>query len=130
MKMDLPELVKKAITSACESGRKLSWKIQENDRETLVQLVWKPEPFLAGNSSKNSEVSSNWNLAASTASKSESHQVMDTLLTYSDANANSENTSGSLKDILKEAHDVTFVTKDDSPGLSYVENGLSKWIPI
>ena len=63
MKMDFPELVKKAITSACKSGRKLSWKIQENDRGTLVQLVWKPELFLAGNSSKNSEVSSNWNLA-------------------------------------------------------------------
>ena len=62
--MDLPELVKKAIISACESGRKLSWKIQENDRGTLVQLVWKPEPFLVGNSSKNSEASSNWNLAA------------------------------------------------------------------
>ena len=36
-------------------------------------------------------------------------------LTYTVAKANSEDTSGSLKDILKEAHDVTFVTKDDSP---------------
>ena len=55
---------------------------------------------------------------------------MDTPLTYSDAKASSEDTSGSLKDILKVAHDVTFVMKDDSTRLSYMENGSSKWIPI
>ena len=72
-----------------------------------------------------------WKTYKLTSTASESHQVMDTPLTYSDAKANSEDTSGSLKDILKEAHDVTFVTKDDSPGwkMDY-RNGLSKWIPI
>lgn len=38
----LPELVISAIESACASGKRLSWKIQESDRGTLVQLVWKP----------------------------------------------------------------------------------------
>ena len=59
-----------------------------------------------------------WKTYKLTSTASESHQVMDTPLTYSDAKANSEDTSGSLKNFLEEAHDVTFVTKDDSPGLS------------
>ena len=36
----LPELVKTAISLACASGRTLSWKIQEGEKGTLVQLVW------------------------------------------------------------------------------------------
>ena len=36
----LPELVKAAVSLACVSGRTLSWKIQEGEKGTLVQLVW------------------------------------------------------------------------------------------
>ena len=36
----LPELIKATISLACASGRTLSWKIQEGEKETLVQLVW------------------------------------------------------------------------------------------
>ena len=36
----LPELVKAAVSLACASGRTLSWKIQEGEKGTLVQLVW------------------------------------------------------------------------------------------
>ena len=39
----LPELLKTALTSACNSGRCLSWKLQESGRGTLIQLVWKHE---------------------------------------------------------------------------------------
>ena len=60
-----------------------------------------------------------WKTYKLTSTASESHQVMDSPLTLI--------TSGSLKDILKEPHDFTFVMKDDSPGL---KNRLSKWIPI
>ena len=35
----LPELVKAAVSLACASGRMLSWKIQEGEKGTLVQLV-------------------------------------------------------------------------------------------
>ena len=42
------------IESTLASGRQLSWKVQENNVGTLVQLVWK--------SSKSSDVvDSNWN---------------------------------------------------------------------
>ena len=40
----LPELVKVAISSACSSGKLLSWKFQESSGRTLVQLVWRAEP--------------------------------------------------------------------------------------
>jgi len=54
----LPVLVVSAIESACASGRKLSWKIQEGDRGMLVQLVWK-----SANGSRvgTEKVVSNWN---------------------------------------------------------------------
>jgi hypothetical protein len=40
----LPELVKAALSTACQSGRSLSWKVQENNKGILIQLVWKAEP--------------------------------------------------------------------------------------
>ena len=50
----LPEVVKAAITAACNSGRILSWKVQEDGRGTLIQLVWKPV-------CADTKVCSNWN---------------------------------------------------------------------
>ncbi len=47
-KMVLPELVQKAIDSACTTGRYLSWKLQEREKGTLIQLLWKPDTILAG----------------------------------------------------------------------------------
>ena len=40
-RMELPDLVQRVITSACSSGRTLSWKIQVSEKGTLIQLVWK-----------------------------------------------------------------------------------------
>ena len=40
----LPELVKVALSTVCKSGRSLSWKVQENSKGVLIQLVWKAEP--------------------------------------------------------------------------------------
>ena len=37
----LPDLVKSALTAACNLGKALSWKVQETDKGTLIQLVWK-----------------------------------------------------------------------------------------
>ena len=37
----LPDVVAGCIQSASRSGRTLSWTIKENNRGTLVQLVWK-----------------------------------------------------------------------------------------
>ncbi len=59
--MALPELVLKAIDSACNTGRKLSWKVQESEKGTLIQLVWKSESVPAGNAWRNEKVRSNWN---------------------------------------------------------------------
>ena len=42
--LGLPGLLSSAISSACESGRPLSWKIQEGKRGTLIQLIWEPQP--------------------------------------------------------------------------------------
>ena len=39
---NLPVLVKAALISACNSGKSLSWKVQESERGTPIQLVWKP----------------------------------------------------------------------------------------
>ena len=50
----LPEVVKAAITAAFNSGRTLSWKVQEDGRGTLIQLVWKPV-------CADTKVCSNWN---------------------------------------------------------------------
>ena len=56
----LPELVVSAIKSACASGKKLSWKIQESDRGMLVQLVWKPARISSAVSLSTVKVVSNW----------------------------------------------------------------------
>ena len=42
-KFELPELLAVCIQTALNSGRRLSWKIQESVRGTLVQLVWKSD---------------------------------------------------------------------------------------
>ena len=39
----LPEPVAVCIQAALKSGRKLSWKLQESERGTFVQLVWKSD---------------------------------------------------------------------------------------
>ena len=56
--MELPDLVTKAFISACNSGRKLSWEIQQSAKGTLIQLVWKAVNSFTGKS----EVCSNWNM--------------------------------------------------------------------
>ncbi len=61
-KMELPELVAKAIACA-SSGRKLSWKIQDNQLGTLVQLIWKSKFVTAGDISRDAKVGINWNNA-------------------------------------------------------------------
>ena len=38
---ELPEVVRIALQNASKSGRALSWKVQENTKGTLIQLVWK-----------------------------------------------------------------------------------------
>ena len=50
--MELPDLVAKAVISACNLARKLSWKIQESEKGTLIQLVWKAMNSFAGKESK------------------------------------------------------------------------------
>ena len=38
---------KNTLSTTCnnyKSGRSLSWKVQENNKGTLIQLVWKAEP--------------------------------------------------------------------------------------
>ena len=59
----LPELVKSAISSACSSGKSLSWKVQEGKKGLLIQLVWKTEPVGHSVSGKTTRVGSNWNPA-------------------------------------------------------------------
>ena len=62
---ELPELLATAIASAVTSGRRLSWKIQENQRGTLIQLVWKNDSAVAvGNTSVNAKVGINWSEAS------------------------------------------------------------------
>ena len=58
----LPDLVKSALTAACNSGKALSWKVQESDKGILIQLVWKPrlESSLVASESQDT-VCSNWN---------------------------------------------------------------------
>ena len=53
---NLPDLVKAALISACNSGKSLSWKVQESERGTLIQLVWKPRL-----ESQDPALGSNWN---------------------------------------------------------------------
>ena len=50
--MKLPDLVAKAVISGCNSGRKLSWKIQESENGTLIQLVWKASNSFPGKKSE------------------------------------------------------------------------------
>ena len=38
---ELPEVVRIALQNASKSGRALSWKVQENKKGILSQLVWK-----------------------------------------------------------------------------------------
>ena len=59
--MELPDLLLKAIESACSTRRQLSWKIQEGPKGTLIQLVWKPNVVNTGNASE--VVGTNWSIA-------------------------------------------------------------------
>ena len=59
----LPEIVVKVIAGEAESGRKLSWKVQESEQGTLVKLVWK-SAGCAGRANPVAEelkVAINWN---------------------------------------------------------------------
>ena len=56
MDLGLPEILKAAISSACQSGRDLSWKIQEGKKGTLIQMIWDPQPKVL--SEKSNEVRS------------------------------------------------------------------------
>ena len=56
VRTELPELVQAAISSALASNKHLSWKIQENAKGTLIQLVWKSDSV--GNSGL---MGSKWN---------------------------------------------------------------------
>ena len=56
----IPELVKAALSSACQSGRSLSWKVQENNKGILIQLVWKAEPVSCPAGGNAIRVGSNW----------------------------------------------------------------------
>ena len=59
--MELPDLLLKAIESACSTRRQLSWKIQEGPKGTLIQLVWKSNAVNTGNASE--VVGTNWSIA-------------------------------------------------------------------
>ena len=60
-KMDgLPELVKAALNQACGSGRSLSWKLQESEKGTLLQLVWKAKVEQPSVLEGSDGVGSNW----------------------------------------------------------------------
>ena len=55
---NLPDLVKAALSSACNSGKILSWKVQESEKGTPIQLVWKPR---LERQDRNSALGFNWN---------------------------------------------------------------------
>ena len=57
VRAELPELVQAAISSALALNKHLSWKIQENAKGTLIQLVWKSDSV--GNNS--GLMGSKWN---------------------------------------------------------------------
>ena len=59
--MALPDLVVKAIDSAGISGRNLSWKLQEIEKGTLTQVVWKTKSVVTGKIRMNDKVHTNWN---------------------------------------------------------------------
>ena len=52
----LPEMVKTALSTACKSGRSLSWKMQENSKRILIQLVCKAEPVNGSTGGKTTRV--------------------------------------------------------------------------
>ena len=54
----LPDLVKAALSSACNSSKILSWKVQESEKGTLIQLVWKPR---LERQDRDSALGFNWN---------------------------------------------------------------------
>ena len=56
----LPELVKAALNQACGSGRSLSWKLQESEKGTLLQLVWKAKVEQPSVLEGSDGVGSNW----------------------------------------------------------------------
>ena len=56
----LPELVKEALSTACKSCRPLSWKLQENSKGALIQLVWKAKPESGSAGGNTTRVGSNW----------------------------------------------------------------------
>ena len=59
--MELPDLLLKAIESACSTHRQLSWYIQERSKGTLIQLLWKLDAVNTGNASE--VVGINWSIA-------------------------------------------------------------------
>ena len=76
----LPDLVKSALTAACNSGKALSWKVQESDKWTLIQLVWKPrlESSLVASESQDT-VCSNWNTRKTSSSTWKTRKLSDTV---------------------------------------------------
>ena len=56
----LPEVVMTALSTTCKSGRSLSWKVQENNKGILIQLVWKAEPVSGPTRGNTTVVASNW----------------------------------------------------------------------
>jgi hypothetical protein len=53
-------VVKAALSTACQSGRSLSWKVQENSKGLHIQLVWKAEPDSYPTGGNTIRVGSNW----------------------------------------------------------------------
>ena len=62
--IQLPELVRSALCSACNSGKHLSWRVQENEKGVLIQLVWKAQKERSSVSGMATRVGSNWNHTA------------------------------------------------------------------
>ena len=58
--MQLPEIVAKSIDLALKSDRKLSWKVQDSEKGTLIQLVWKSNASDAQRPCEKSQVCSKW----------------------------------------------------------------------
>ena len=73
----LPDLVKAALSSACYSGKFLSWKVQESEKGTLIQLVWKPS---LERQDRDSALGFNWNsrnsMQLSNQYESESNRIL------------------------------------------------------
>ena len=66
----LPDVVRVALLNAHASGRTLSWKVQENAKGTLIQLVWKkPAAETSLDSGLTDTVGSNLNKIAAKSDK-------------------------------------------------------------